>query len=238
MRPCIPYDRLLLFREGLLPVRERSTVQAHIDGCVRCRRELGRIEKMIEWIEEHPGEEFVRTPKRLLKSALTMIPVPEQRESPAPKPFGAMEGLRKIVARWITPSISQSALARNLSLADRTGRDPKRRFGLYKAEGLEIALSIKRQKNGRWVLLGELFPETPSGDAMLSLRGGIGSSRACLEHVLSLPLSEAKGEAEGRSRKVPLEASRFGFYDVEEGEYLVHILCGDQVIEIPDVVVT
>jgi len=207
MSRCVPYDRILAFKEGLLPVRERRTVQAHIDGCARCRRELDRIEKTIELIEEHPDEELARTPKRLLKSALSMIPVPEKQKSPAPRPFGAIEGLRKIVARWITPELSQPAFARSLSVANRT------KHGLYEAEGLEITLSIKRQKNRRWAILGELFPETPSGDVMLSLRDGT------------------------ESRKVPLEASRFDFYDVGEGEYLLHILCGNEVIEIEDVCV-
>ena len=227
MSRCVPYNRLLLFKEGLLPVREQPAVQTHVDGCVRCRRELDRIGKMIELIEEHPGEELVRTPKRLLKSALTMIPVPEKQESPAPKPSAAMEGLRSIVARWITPSIPQPALARSPSMADTAKSDSKRSFDLYEAKGFQIALSIKRQNSGRSAILGELFPEIPSGNVMLSLRGGIETRKACLEHVLS--------EAEGRSRKVPLEASRFGFYDVQEGTYELHILCGDRVIEIADV---
>jgi len=215
MSRCVPYDRILAFKEGLLPVREQRAVQAHLDECVRCRRELDRIEKTIGLIKEHPGEELVRTPKRLLKSVLAMIPVSEKQKSSATKPFGAIESLRKIVARWITPEGSQLALARSLSVANRT----KHHF--YEAEGLEIILGIKRQKNGQWAILGELFPEIPSGDVMLSLQDGIGSRKACLE----------------RSRKVPLEASRFGFYDVKEGAYVLQIQCGKQVIEIEDVCV-
>ena len=157
-------------------------------------------------IEQNPIEELVQTPKRLLKSALAMIPVPEKQKNPNPKAFVAMEGLRKIVARWITPESTQFALARSPIGANQT------KHSLYEAEGVEIALGIKRRNNGRWGILGELFPETPSGDVRLFLRDGNGS------------------------RKTALEASRFGFYDVEEGEYVLQILCGDQVIEIEKVV--
>ncbi|RKY71680.1 MAG: hypothetical protein DRP97_01700 [Candidatus Latescibacterota bacterium] len=205
MNRCIPYTRLLSFKEGLLPEKEKLSIQTHLDGCARCRRELDQIAETIEIVEQNPDEELIRTPGRLLKSALAMIPVPEKQNKSASKPSGAMEGLRKIVARWITPPPPQFALARSLSSAKPT------RQHLYEAEGLEIAVGIKRQKNGQWAILGELFPEAPSGEARLFLREGIGS------------------------RKAPLEASRFGFYDVEEGTYVVQILCGDQVIEIGDV---
>ena len=208
MNRCIPYTRLLSFKEGLLPEKEKRAVQTHLDRCAHCRREFDQIAEVIEVIEQNPDAELVQTPKRLLKSTIAMIPVPEKQNKPDPRAFGAMEGLRKIVARWITPEPTQFALARSLSSAKPT------RQHLYEAEGLEIALGIKRQKNGQWAILGELFPETPSGEAKLSFRDGIGS------------------------RKAPLEASRFGFYDVEEGKYVVQIRCGNQVIEIGDVCVT
>ncbi len=208
MNRCIPYTRLLSFKEGLLPEKEKHAVQTHLDGCEACRRELDQIAEVVEVIGQNPIEELVQTPTRLLKSALSMIPVPEKQKSPAPKAFVSMEGLRKIVARWITPPPPQFALARSLSSAKPT------RQHLYEAEGLEIALGIKRQKNGQWAILGQLFPETPSGEARLSFRDAIGS------------------------RKAPMDASQFGFYDVEEGKYVVQIRCGNQVIEIGDVVVS
>jgi hypothetical protein len=199
---------LFSFKEGLLPEKEKHAVQTHLDGCEECRRELDQIAEVVEVIEQNPIEGLVQTPKRLLKSALSMIPIPEKQSNPAPRPFGAMEGLRNIVARWIIPETPQFALARSLNAANQTKHD------LYEAEGLEIAVGIKRQKNGQWAILGELFPETPSGVAMLFLRNGT------------------------ESRRAPLEASQFGFYDVEEGKYVVQIQCGNQVIEIGDVAVT
>jgi hypothetical protein len=199
---------LLSFKEDLLPEKEKRAVQTHLDRCEGCRRELDQIERITEVVEQNPGEKLVQTPKPLLESALAMIPIPGQRENPAPKPSGAMEGLRKIVARWVTPESTQFALPRSLIGANQT------KHSLYEAEGVEIALGIKRRNNGRWGILGELFPETPSGDAMLFLRDGNGS------------------------RKTSLEASQFGFYDVEEGEYVLQILYGNQLIEIGDVVVT
>ena len=205
MSHCIPYTRLLSFKEGLLPEKEKRAVQTHLDGCETCRRELDQI---AEVIEQNPDEELIRTPRRLLKSALSMIPVPEKQKNPNPKAFVAMEGLRKIVARWITPPPPQLALARSLSGV------PPTKHHLYEAEGLEIAVGIKRQKNGQWAILGELFPETSSGEARLSLWDEIGS------------------------RKAPLQASQFGFYDVEEGKYVLQILYGNQVIEIGDVCIT
>lgn len=208
MNRCIPYDRLFSFKEGLLPAKEKHAVQTHLDGCAHCRRELDQIAQVVEVIEQNPIQERVQTPKRLLNSALAMIPIPEKQSNPAPRPSGTMEGLRKIMARWITPEPTHFALARSLSSAKPTKRH------LYEAEDLEIALGIKRQKNGQWAILGELFPETSSGDAMLFLRDGT------------------------ESRRAPLEASQFGFYDVEEGKYVVQIQYGNQVIEIGDVCVT
>lgn len=206
MNRCIPYTRLLSFKEDLLPEKEKRAVQTHLDRCEGCRGKLDQIERMTEVVEQNPGGKLFQTPKPLLESALAMIPIPGQRENSVRKPSIALEGLRKIVARWVTPESTQFALARSLIGANQT------KHSLYEAEGVEIALGIKRRSNGRWGILGELFPETPSGDAMLFLRDGNGS------------------------RKTALEASRFGFYDVEEGEYVLQILCGDQVIEIGEVV--
>ena len=208
MKRCIPYTRLPSLKESLLPEKKQQIVRSHLDGCAQCRRELDQIGNITEVIEQNPDEKLVQPTKPLLKSALAMIPISRQRKNPAAKPPGAMEGFRKIVAGWVTPESTQFAPARSLIAANQ----PK--HNLYEAEGIEIALGIKRRNNGRWGILGELFPETPSGDAMLFLRDGDGNG----------------------SRKTSLEASQFGFYDVEEGEYVLQILCGNQLIEIGEVV--
>ena len=37
-----PCGSVVLLKEGSLPVKEQRAVQAHVNGCVRCRRELDR----------------------------------------------------------------------------------------------------------------------------------------------------------------------------------------------------
>ena len=103
MKRCIAYTRLLSFKESLLPEKEKHVVQTHLDGREGGCRELDQLGNITEVIEQNPSEELIQTPKSLLESGLAMIPISGQRENPAPKPSGAMEGLRKIVARWVKP---------------------------------------------------------------------------------------------------------------------------------------
>ncbi|MFH1006005.1 MAG: hypothetical protein V1800_00705 [Candidatus Latescibacterota bacterium] len=214
MSPCTPYEQICAFTERLLSEKEQHTMGTHVTECAPCRRTLDQVAEVIEVIENDLDEHPIQTPRQLLDTTVAMIPASGREGQPTPEPWSAMDGLRKIVARWVPPVSPRLALARSVSVARPTNPT------LYEAEDRQIALGIKRQQNGRWAILGTLLPEAPSGEVRLSPQDAPGD-RA----VSTAP-----------DQRTSLDRTGFGFFEVARGAYVLHILFEQQVIEIGKVI--
>ncbi|MGF9650179.1 zf-HC2 domain-containing protein [Pseudarthrobacter oxydans] len=165
---------------GGLDAEDLRIFAAHLQGCARCRDELGRLEKVPALLDALPVPDAV---------ALTLVPAgpgaPPARAAGAPVPLLSelSRRRRKVRRRWaaLVGAVAAACLAVGLGVGPVLNRpaQPDASYSVQSGDGLQFSIDLARKTWGTELAVnGSSLPSDGTLSLWVRDRAG-GEDRAC-----------------------------------------------------------